>query len=54
MAGQMKKLVTIFGATGAQGGSVLKAMQSDPAYMLRAITRNTQSDKAKAMTQQGM
>ena len=53
MASLKPKLVTIFGATGAQGGSVLKAMQNDPAYKLRAVTRNTQSDKAKAIAQQG-
>ncbi|ORX67444.1 NAD(P)-binding protein [Linderina pennispora] len=45
----MTKLIAITGATGLQGGSVLKSLHATGAYKLRAITRNTSSDKVKAL-----
>jgi len=46
-----KKIITIFGATGAQGGSLAKAILSDPTseFSVRAVTRNVNSDKAKEL-----
>lgn len=43
------KLITVFGATGSQGGSVLKSLASTGLYQLNAITRNANSDKAKQL-----
>jgi uncharacterized protein YbjT (DUF2867 family) len=52
-----KKIITIVGATGTQGGSVLKALLSSPhrsSYHLRAITRNPSSPSALALSSQGV
>ncbi|KAK5086941.1 hypothetical protein LTR05_004112 [Lithohypha guttulata] len=53
-----KHLLTVFGATGNQGGGVIKTFLGNPTlssqFSLRAITRNTSSDKAKALASQGV
>ena len=50
-----KKIIAIIGATGAQGSSLAHAILDDPAseFTVRAITRNTDSDKAKALQAKG-
>ncbi|KAK3354004.1 hypothetical protein B0T25DRAFT_518933 [Lasiosphaeria hispida] len=48
-----KKIVTIVGATGAQGKGVVAAFINNPAYQVRAITRNPSSNTGKAMAAQG-
>jgi hypothetical protein len=48
------KLITIIGATGIQGGSVIKALVNNPAYTLRAVTSNSQSEAANALRNQGI
>ncbi|KAH7308619.1 NmrA-like family protein-like protein [Stachybotrys elegans] len=50
----MSKLITVVGATGKQGGSVINALLGNPEYKLRAITRNTESDAAKSLSQKGV
>lgn len=50
----MPKIVTVIGATGIQGGSVIRALQGDPKYSLRAVTRNTKSDAAKSLAAHGV
>jgi hypothetical protein len=50
----MPKLVTVVGATGIQGGSVIRALLKHPEYTLRAITRNVQSPQARALADQGV
>lgn len=47
------KLITVFGATGCQGGSVAKALLADGGFSVRGVTRNKQSDKAKALQEAG-
>lgn len=51
-----KKIIAVIGATGAQGGGVIRAILADPAggFTARAITRKTDSDKAKALAAQGV
>lgn len=46
------KLIAVFGATGQQGGPVARALLQK-GYQVRAITRNTESDKAKALQAAG-
>ncbi|MEJ8802712.1 NmrA/HSCARG family protein [Pontibacter sp. H249] len=50
-----KKIITIFGATGAQGGGVAHAILKDPSseFSVRAVTRNPESDKAKELVKLG-
>ena len=43
----MSQLIAVIGATGVQGGSVLKAFAADPKWRVRAITRNLGSDSAR-------
>lgn len=50
----MSKIVTVIGATGIQGGSVIRALLDDPKYTLRAVTRNTKSDAARALAARGV
>lgn len=51
-----KKVIAVFGATGAQGGGLARAIAADPSgpFVARAITRNPDSDKAKALTALGI
>ncbi|KAJ1847154.1 hypothetical protein H4S02_001212 [Coemansia sp. RSA 2611] len=48
----MSKLFAIIGATGFQGGSVLKTLYGSSEYRFRAITRDSSSDKAQALAKQ--
>jgi uncharacterized protein YbjT (DUF2867 family) len=50
-----KKIIAIVGATGAQGGGLARAILSDPQseFSVRAITRDVNSDKAKALANSG-
>ncbi|XP_035683386.1 nmrA-like family domain-containing protein 1 isoform X4 [Branchiostoma floridae] len=49
----MAKLITVFGATGAQGGGVANTLLEDQDFKVRAVTRNASSDKAKALQAKG-
>lgn len=53
----MSKLITVFGATGNQGGSVMQAILADPVlskeYKLRGITRDVSKESAKKLASQG-
>jgi len=50
-----KKIIVVVGATGAQGGGLVRAILDDPGggFAVRAITRDAQSDKAKALVDAG-
>jgi uncharacterized protein YbjT (DUF2867 family) len=50
-----KKIIAVVGATGAQGGGLVRAILADPqgGFAVRAITRNVASDKAKALAKLG-
>lgn len=49
------KLVTVYGATGAQGGSVVRSLLRDQSgiFKVRAISRNPESEGARALAAAG-
>lgn len=49
----MSHLVVILGATGKQGGSVVDAFLSDEAFKVRAVTRDSTSATAAALSAKG-
>jgi uncharacterized protein YbjT (DUF2867 family) len=50
-----KKIITVFGATGAQGGGLVRAILNDKngEFAVRAVTRDINSDKAKELASLG-
>jgi uncharacterized protein YbjT (DUF2867 family) len=50
-----RKIIAVLGATGAQGGGLVRAIASDLAsgFTARALTRDVNSDKAKALAKLG-
>ena len=50
-----KKIIVVMGATGAQGGGLVRAILRDKAgpFAARAVTRNPGSDKARALADLG-
>lgn len=50
-----KKIIAVLGATGAQGGGLVKAILDDPnkEFAARALTRDVNSDKAKQLAAAG-
>jgi uncharacterized protein YbjT (DUF2867 family) len=50
-----QKIIAVVGATGAQGGGLVRAILADPErrFAVRAITRNPDSDKGRALAAAG-
>ena len=50
-----KKIIAVLGSTGSQGSGLVSAILADPngGFGVRAITRDTSKDKAKAMAAKG-
>jgi uncharacterized protein YbjT (DUF2867 family) len=50
-----KKVIAVVGATGAQGGGLVRAILNDPdgGFAVRALTRDPGSDKARALAKLG-
>src|SRR5579863_5535393 len=50
-----KKIIAVLGATGSQGGGLVRAILADPngGFAVRAITRDVNSDKAKELAKLG-
>jgi len=50
-----RNVIAVFGATGAQGGGLARAILADPeqGFSVRAITRNASSAKAQALARLG-
>ena len=50
-----KKIIAVVGATGAQGGGMARAILTDPesSFAVRALTRDVNSEKAKALAALG-
>ena len=51
---RMSRLITVFGATGAQGGDVVKALLAGGKFKVRGITRSVESKKAKELASKGV
>jgi uncharacterized protein YbjT (DUF2867 family) len=53
---QDKKIIAVIGATGTQGGGLVDAIFNDKSgeFVVRAITRNVNSDKVKALSEKGV
>jgi uncharacterized protein YbjT (DUF2867 family) len=51
-----QKIIAIVGATGVQGGGLVRAILADTegAFVVRALTRDPSSDKAKALASEGV
>ncbi|EXJ74675.1 uncharacterized protein A1O5_01368 [Cladophialophora psammophila CBS 110553] len=50
----MAKLLTVVGATGTQGLSLINAALEDGSYKIRGLTRNPNSEKAAALAKRGV
>ncbi|MGB9374490.1 MAG: NmrA/HSCARG family protein [Jiangellales bacterium] len=48
-----KKLITVVGATGAQGGATVRALLKDETFAVRAVTRDPDSNAARALADAG-
>lgn len=50
-----KKIIAVMGATGAQGGGLVRAILNDKSspFTARALTRDVKSEKARALAAQG-
>ncbi|KAJ2161457.1 hypothetical protein GGF46_001478 [Coemansia sp. RSA 552] len=48
----MTAVVVVFGATGLQGGSVLRTLAPHKEYLVRAVSRRPQSEKARELAEQ--
>ncbi|KAL3443410.1 NmrA-like family protein [Aspergillus insuetus] len=50
----LKKIVVVYGATGTQGGAVARSLlESKQGFIIRALTRNPQSEKAQELSRLG-
>lgn len=49
-----QKLIVVVGATGGQGGSVASSFLKDGNWRVRELTRNPDSEKAKALSTKGV
>jgi alpha/beta superfamily hydrolase len=54
----VKKIIAVIGATGVQGGSVVKALLADPKlsseWAIRGTTRDASKDSSKKLASQGV
>ncbi|KAF9697517.1 hypothetical protein EKO04_004379 [Ascochyta lentis] len=48
------KIIAVTGATGSQGGGVVNIMKNVPGWKVKALTRNTTSNAAKKLAEEGI
>jgi len=49
-----KPIFLVTGGTGAQGGSIVKSLLKNGKYHIRVLTRNSESENAKKLKEQGV
>jgi len=49
-----RKLVVVVGATGGQGGSVIRRLLSDGSYQIRGLTRDPKSKISQDLVAKGI
>lgn len=53
-----KKIITVFGATGKQGGSIVRTFLNDAklkdTWAIRGVSRSVESEGAKKLSAQGV
>lgn len=53
-----KKIITVFGATGNQGGAVVETFLNDPKlnndWAVRGVTRDVSKDSSKKLAEKGV
>ncbi|XP_041461081.1 nmrA-like family domain-containing protein 1 [Lytechinus variegatus] len=54
MSTSNQRLITVFGATGSQGGSLIKALLEDGTFSVRGVTRNADGDAALKLKKMGV
>lgn len=47
------RLITVFGATGNQGGAVVRSLLQNPSFKVRALTRNPASAASQNLASKG-
>jgi uncharacterized protein YbjT (DUF2867 family) len=54
----MSKIITVFGATGQQGGSVIRTILQDETlskeFKIRGVSRDTSKPEAQVLLKQGV
>ncbi|XP_028393775.1 nmrA-like family domain-containing protein 1 [Dendronephthya gigantea] len=50
----MSRVITVFGATGLQGGGVVKALLAGGKFKVRGVTRSVEGKKAKELAAKGV
>lgn len=50
----MKRIVTVLGGTGSQGGGVVNALLATGDFSVRVASRNPAGDAARALTARGV
>ncbi len=51
-----KRIITVFGSTGVQGGAVVNTFLNDPKlkdWSVRAVTRDVNKDSSKKLASEG-
>lgn len=48
------KTIVVLGATGQQGGSVVRALAADGQWRVRTLSRNPNSDAARRLVNRGI
>jgi len=51
---EAKKIICVLGATGTQGGSVVRFLKKDGKFHIRALTRNAEGAAAQELKKQGI